>query len=315
MRGPTPTPRVAGGCETHRLRLCRSTGIMICNSTGPVNAQWAAPWGLVDIDWNSDKVDWSKAQPMVSASAARDAGHRAALRWCRRPPSLPSVRHRAEQRGEHAGKRASDPRGQPGRHHVGLQVSARRAGGRRRDHDDDGGALHWMTDAIAAAAAVIVISSGTTSGGDARGCCGLEWQNTHSLPLASSLRTQERHQSAAVVHDRPREAGGCVVVRVAGLGWVDCVTGRQWHPGAQLAREIAGPLCALHPCCPVAVAAGGAALQTPRTGAISCRWPTAAMRPGASPTAGAGPTRRRTCTTTSSRRPRATAGTVSSAAR
>lgn len=63
---------------------------MICNSTGPVNAQWAAPWGLVDIDWNSDKVDWSKAQPMVSASAARDARHRAALRWCRRPPSLPS---------------------------------------------------------------------------------------------------------------------------------------------------------------------------------------------------------------------------------
>lgn len=31
---------------------------------GPVNAEWASAWGLVDIDWNSDKVDWSKSRPM-----------------------------------------------------------------------------------------------------------------------------------------------------------------------------------------------------------------------------------------------------------
>ena len=76
--------------------MSRSTAIMICNNSGPVDAQWAAPWGersrvpaarlagapgapacppspapppllragLVDVDWNSDKVDWSKVSPM-----------------------------------------------------------------------------------------------------------------------------------------------------------------------------------------------------------------------------------------------------------
>lgn len=41
-----------------------STAIMICNNSGPVDPVWASKWSLVDIDWNSDKVDWSKVKPM-----------------------------------------------------------------------------------------------------------------------------------------------------------------------------------------------------------------------------------------------------------
>ena len=38
---------------------------MICNNSGPVDATWAKPWwGLVDVDWNSNKVTWSAAKPM-----------------------------------------------------------------------------------------------------------------------------------------------------------------------------------------------------------------------------------------------------------
>ena len=44
--------------------MAKSTGIMICNNSGQVNAEWAARWGMVDIDWNSDKRDWSKPHPM-----------------------------------------------------------------------------------------------------------------------------------------------------------------------------------------------------------------------------------------------------------
>jgi len=44
--------------------MAQSTAIMICNNSGPVGAAWAARWGLVDIDWNSDKRDWSAASPM-----------------------------------------------------------------------------------------------------------------------------------------------------------------------------------------------------------------------------------------------------------
>jgi hypothetical protein len=44
--------------------MARSTGIMICNNSGQVDATWPARWGMVDIDWNSDKIDWSKPKPM-----------------------------------------------------------------------------------------------------------------------------------------------------------------------------------------------------------------------------------------------------------
>lgn len=37
---------------------------MICNNSGPVEASWARPWGLVDVDWNSNKVTWSQQHPM-----------------------------------------------------------------------------------------------------------------------------------------------------------------------------------------------------------------------------------------------------------
>jgi hypothetical protein len=44
--------------------MAKSTGIMICNNSGQVDAHWAARWGMVDIDWNSDKRDWSRPHPM-----------------------------------------------------------------------------------------------------------------------------------------------------------------------------------------------------------------------------------------------------------
>jgi hypothetical protein len=50
----------------HFISLCArfTQAIMICNNSGQVSAEWAAQWSLVDIDWNSDKVDWSKPKPM-----------------------------------------------------------------------------------------------------------------------------------------------------------------------------------------------------------------------------------------------------------
>lgn len=44
---------------------------MICNNSGQVNAEWAARWGLVDIDWNSDKVDWSKVNRLLLDSTVK----------------------------------------------------------------------------------------------------------------------------------------------------------------------------------------------------------------------------------------------------
>ena len=44
--------------------MAKSTAIMICNNSGQVDAHWAARWGMVDIDWNSDKRDWSRPHPM-----------------------------------------------------------------------------------------------------------------------------------------------------------------------------------------------------------------------------------------------------------
>lgn len=44
--------------------MAKSTAIMICNASGPVDAQWGAKWGLVDLDWNGNKVHWSKGTPM-----------------------------------------------------------------------------------------------------------------------------------------------------------------------------------------------------------------------------------------------------------
>ena len=44
--------------------MAKSTGITICNNIGQVDAHWAARWGIVDIDWNSDKRNWSRPHPM-----------------------------------------------------------------------------------------------------------------------------------------------------------------------------------------------------------------------------------------------------------
>lgn len=44
--------------------MARSTGMMVCNSSGPVDPVFASPWGMVDLDWNGGKVDWSRTSPM-----------------------------------------------------------------------------------------------------------------------------------------------------------------------------------------------------------------------------------------------------------
>ncbi len=46
--------------------MSRSTAIMICNNSGLVDPSWAAPWGLVDVDWNSNKNNWSTTQPYMT---------------------------------------------------------------------------------------------------------------------------------------------------------------------------------------------------------------------------------------------------------
>ena len=55
-QGPPPVPGKVTPHYPQTYNMTRSTAIMICNSTGPVDAEWAARWWLVDIDWNSDKV-------------------------------------------------------------------------------------------------------------------------------------------------------------------------------------------------------------------------------------------------------------------
>ncbi len=65
--GSPPPPVVPGKVipsYPQQWQMNKSTAIMICNSTGPVDAGWAKQWHLVDIDWNSDKVQWSATKPM-----------------------------------------------------------------------------------------------------------------------------------------------------------------------------------------------------------------------------------------------------------
>ena len=42
----------------------KSTIAMICNSTGPVDADLGAKWGLTDLDWSGGMNVWSKTTPM-----------------------------------------------------------------------------------------------------------------------------------------------------------------------------------------------------------------------------------------------------------
>jgi len=44
--------------------MSRSTIAMICNSTGRIDPFWAAQWGLIDLDWNGNKKQWSSVSPM-----------------------------------------------------------------------------------------------------------------------------------------------------------------------------------------------------------------------------------------------------------
>lgn len=60
--GPVPGKVLPKWSPTYNMTA--STAIMICNNSGQVDPVWARPWGLVDVDWNSDKVDWSATKPM-----------------------------------------------------------------------------------------------------------------------------------------------------------------------------------------------------------------------------------------------------------
>lgn len=84
---------------------------MICNNSGPVDAQWASQWNLVDIDWNSDRVDWSKPQPMdceenmLANLAAIKAVNPTGITWLYRNgikalPWFTSVRQLLEDRSQ-----------------------------------------------------------------------------------------------------------------------------------------------------------------------------------------------------------------------
>lgn len=73
------------GRQTYDMK--RSSAMMICNSSGRVDPVWAAKWGLVDLDWNGDKAQWSSTTPMtaeedmVSNMAAVHAVDPTVLTW------------------------------------------------------------------------------------------------------------------------------------------------------------------------------------------------------------------------------------------
>ena len=44
----------------------KSTIVMACNETGPVDAAWGARWGLTDLDWSGGMNVWSAPSPMIA---------------------------------------------------------------------------------------------------------------------------------------------------------------------------------------------------------------------------------------------------------
>lgn len=74
QQSPSPSPGPIPGKVLPKwpstYNMTQSTAIMICNNSGPVDATWAKPWGLVDVDWNSNKVTWSKTLPSAYTSDA-----------------------------------------------------------------------------------------------------------------------------------------------------------------------------------------------------------------------------------------------------
>jgi hypothetical protein len=69
-------------------QLNKSTIVMTCNSSGRVDADWAAQWALVDLDWNGDKVNWAATKPM---SAEEDMFENAAAIKAVNPNALTFV--------------------------------------------------------------------------------------------------------------------------------------------------------------------------------------------------------------------------------
>ena len=50
----------------------RSSAMMVCNSTGPVDPVFAKSWNLVDLDWNGGKNVWSATKPMSAGVCLKE---------------------------------------------------------------------------------------------------------------------------------------------------------------------------------------------------------------------------------------------------
>jgi hypothetical protein len=48
----------------HTYDMQRSSGIMVCNSSGATDPVAMSKWGLVDLDWSNNKPTWSSTIPM-----------------------------------------------------------------------------------------------------------------------------------------------------------------------------------------------------------------------------------------------------------
>lgn len=44
----------------------QSTIAMVCNETGPVDAEFGAKWGLTDLDWSGGQNIWAAPSPMIA---------------------------------------------------------------------------------------------------------------------------------------------------------------------------------------------------------------------------------------------------------
>ena len=48
----------------HTYDMARSSGMMTCNASGPVDPLAASKWGLIDLDWSGGMNVWSSTFPM-----------------------------------------------------------------------------------------------------------------------------------------------------------------------------------------------------------------------------------------------------------
>lgn len=66
---PSGAQHVVPGAVVPRWRqswkMKDSSIAMTCNNSGPIDAQWGAQWGLVDLDWNGNRVNWAHTTPYM----------------------------------------------------------------------------------------------------------------------------------------------------------------------------------------------------------------------------------------------------------